>query len=119
MAQSGRQQQEPTEETQGRLYASLERSRNLRPEGRGGGQLRVSRYKQRKRMMDDNKLKALLDEMETKRKQAESNAQMEAMNFVETNDPIYRALSLRYLYEADIWQEAAALIRKQQNDDQD
>jgi putative transposase len=33
-----RQQQEPTEATQGRLNAASERSRNLRPSGRGGCQ---------------------------------------------------------------------------------
>jgi predicted nucleic acid-binding protein len=37
--QSGRQQQEPTEVTQGRLYATLERRRNLCRLWRGGCQL--------------------------------------------------------------------------------
>jgi cobyrinic acid a,c-diamide synthase len=62
--------------------------------------------------MDDNKLNALLDEMEKKRKEAESIAQMKAMDFVRTNDAQDRAFSKQYLHDADIWSEAAAMVRK-------
>ena len=62
--------------------------------------------------MDDNKLKALLDEMESKKKQAESIAQMKAMDFVKNNDQQDRVSSQQYLHDADIWREAATLVRK-------
>lgn len=62
--------------------------------------------------MDDTKLKELLDDIEQKRKQAESIAQMKAMDFVKSNKPEDRASAQQYLHDADLWQEAAALIRK-------
>jgi len=63
-------------------------------------------------IMDDNKLKALLDDIESRRRQAESAAQINAMDYVESNDAQARASSQQYLHVAALWREAAALVRK-------
>jgi hypothetical protein len=62
--------------------------------------------------MNDEQLKALLDEMQAKKKQADDVAQMKAMEYVNSNDPAHRAASQQWQGTAVMWGEAMAMVRK-------
>lgn len=62
--------------------------------------------------MTDEKINALLDEFEQKKNQAESIAQMEAMNYVKSADEKDRASAQKYLRDAGLWNEARQLLVK-------
>ena len=62
--------------------------------------------------MGDDKVKELLNEIESKRKLVENIANMKAIEFVSSNDQTDRFAAQQYMRDADLWREAAVLVRK-------
>lgn len=69
-------------------------------------------YLQMETEMNDEKLNALLDDMDKRVIQAEKIAHMQALQFVNSAAAEDRASAQQYLREAGIWREAKQLICK-------
>jgi len=62
-------------------------------------------------IMDDEKLNELLEEMNKKQSQFSNTAKNTALDYVRTNDVSYRDLSIRATENADIWRQAADMVK--------